>query len=458
MHDTHHIIARLLRSIGTRKEVEQYLRQYGSIESKKFAIIKVGGNIIARELDSLASSLTFLHRVGLYPIVIHGAGPQLDEALAAAGVVTPRVDGLRVTSSEALEIARKVFQRENLRLVEALEELGTRARPIPAGVFEAEAVDPDRLGLVGRVVRVHLEAIESSIRAGHLPILSSLGETAGGQILNINADVAAGALARTLEPYKIIFLTETGGLLDAEGQVISAINLAEDYEPLMAQPWVHSGMRLKLQEIHQLLDGLPHTSSVSITSPDHLARELFTHRGSGTLIRQGERIERHDQVTAIAPHRLQSLIEDCFQRPLAPDYFAYKPFFRIYLSTSYRGTAILTREPGWEVPYLDKFAVTQEAQGLGVGASIWERMRRENPCLYWRSRRDNPINAWYFEHADGCYKSDRWTIFWYGLGDFAGAKTCIDHALSLPATLGEPGPTGRTEPPEPPEAPKETHA
>ncbi|MSP58762.1 MAG: acetylglutamate kinase [Myxococcales bacterium] len=439
MRTTQDIITRLLRNIGTRKEVEQYLKQFSSVDSRKFAVIKVGGNIIARELDSLASSLTFLHHVGLYPIVLHGAGPQLDETLAAAGIVTSRVDGLRVTPPEALDVARRVFQRENLRLVDALEELGTRARPILSGVFEAEPIDRERLGLVGRVTRIHLESIEASIRSGHLPILASLGETAAGQILNINADVAARALALALEPFKIIFLTETGGLLDGDGQLISAINLAEDYDVLMEQPWLHSGMRLKIQEIKQLLDALPHTSSVSITSPDHLAKELFTHRGSGTLLRQGERVDRFDDTgsfESVDRARLRKLLEDCFQRRLAPGYFDEKKFFRIYLSDAYRATAILTREGA--IPYLDKFAVTQEAQGAGVGGSMWARMQRDNPRLFWRSRHDNAINGWYFEHAQGSHKSGQWTVFWYGLDGFEEIRGCVERALALPPTLEEP--------------------
>src|SRR5512144_2415998 len=183
MRNTKDVIVRLLRNLGSRKEVEQYLKQYSAVDSQKFAIIKVGGNILARDLDGLASSLTFLQNVGLYPIVLHGAGPQIDHELAEAGVPSERSEGVRVTTPKVLEIARRVTLRENLRLVEALEDLGTRARPVTGGVFEAELVDPERLGLVGRVVRVHAEAVHASVRSGHLPILTCLGETASGQIV-----------------------------------------------------------------------------------------------------------------------------------------------------------------------------------------------------------------------------------------------------------------------------------
>src|SRR5690606_12484400 len=93
-------------------------------------------------------------------------------------------------------------------------------------------------------------------------------------------------LVGELQPYKIVFLTGTGGLLDADGRVIDSINLSSEYDMLMAQPWVEGGMRLKLAQVKQLLDGLPPSSSVSITRPAELARELFTHKGSGTLVRR----------------------------------------------------------------------------------------------------------------------------------------------------------------------------
>ncbi|WP_437967841.1 acetylglutamate kinase [Sorangium sp. So ce260] len=442
MGSTQDVIVRLLRNLGSRKEVEQYLKQYAAVDQQKFAVIKVGGAILDEDLEALATSLVFLNQVGLYPIVIHGAGPQLDRALAQAGIPTERVNGLRVTTPRVLEIARRVFLRENLRLVEALEEMGTRTRPITAGVFEASLMDEERLGLVGRVQRVHVDAVRSSLRAGHLPILACLGETPGGQIVNINADVAARELALATQPFKMIFLTSTGGLLDEHGRIISAINLEEDYAGLVAQPWLSGGMRLKLQEIKLLLDGLPATSSVSITAPDHLAKELFTHTGSGTLVRRGERILRHDTLDGIDRDRLRDLLEACFLRKLDEHYFDKKPFYRIYLSDSYRATAILTLDSGEKAPltpYLDKFAVTTEAQGVGIGGSLWTRMKNENPKLFWRARNGNEINPWYFQQAEGSYRNENWTVFWYGLTSFDDIRACIDHALSLPATLRQHG-------------------
>src|SRR5690606_18513056 len=130
----------------------------------------------------------FLQQVGLTPIVVHGAGPQLDEKLAAAGIEKKTVNGLRVTTPEALAIVRRVFLESNLKLVEALQQAGARATSITGGVFEADYLDRDTYGLVGEVKAVNLGPIEASLQAGSIPVIASLGETAGGQILNVNAD------------------------------------------------------------------------------------------------------------------------------------------------------------------------------------------------------------------------------------------------------------------------------
>jgi N-acetyl-gamma-glutamyl-phosphate reductase/acetylglutamate kinase len=115
-----------------------------------------------------------------------------------------------------------------LKIVSALEKLGTRARPITSGVFTADYLDREKYGLVGKITRVDKRPLEASIRAGTLPILTSLAESIEGQILNVNADIAAGELAKELEPLKIVFLNEKGGLFHGiTGEKLDIINLDE---------------------------------------------------------------------------------------------------------------------------------------------------------------------------------------------------------------------------------------
>jgi acetylglutamate kinase len=433
---TRQTIVRLLSSMASAKEISQYLKRFSQLDAARFAVVKVGGAVLRDDLDALTSSLAFLQDVGLTPIVLHGAGPQLDEELSAAGIEKQTVNGLRVTSPAALAVVRRVFHAQNLRLVEALQRGGARATSIVSGVFEADFLDRDIYGLVGEVRKVDLAPIQASLQAGSIPVIASLGETAGGQILNVNADFAANELVKVLQPYKIVFLTGTGGLLDDDGKVIDSINLSTEYQHLMAQPWINGGMRVKIEQVKDLLDKLPPSSSVSITRPAELAKELFTHKGSGTLVRRGERVLQADRWEALDLPRLRELIESAFGRRLAPDYFERTRLFRAYVSENYRAAVVLTDEGGYA--YLDKFAVLDEAQGEGLGRAVGQVMRDQTPRLFWRSRHGNRDNAFYYAESDGHCKQEKWKVFWYGLDGFDEIARCVAHCAGRAPTLLDP--------------------
>jgi acetylglutamate kinase len=426
-------IVRLLSNMGSAKEIQQYLKRFSQLDAARFAVVKVGGAVLRDDLDALVSSLSFLQQVGLTPIVIHGAGPQLDARMKQAGIEKKTVDGLRVTDVAALAIVRQVAQEENLRLVEALQAQGVRAVSITSGVFECDYLSRRKYGLVGRVAAVHVQSVQAAIKLGSIPVIASLGETAGGQILNVNADWAANELVKTLQPYKIIFLTGTGGLLDGDGAVIDSINLSTEYAELLRQPWLHSGMKLKIEQIHDLLMELPPSSSVSITRPDQLAKELFTHRGSGTLVRRGEAVRVVTSWKGVDLKRLRALVESGFGRKLAPDYFEKTVLHKAYLSEHYRAALVITLEEG--IPHLDKFAVSDDAQGEGLGRAAWQVMRAQTPQLFWRARIGNPVNDFYFDESDGCLKGEKWNVFWYGLEGWEDIRRAVEHCIARPPTL-----------------------
>ncbi|WP_460730658.1 acetylglutamate kinase [Lysobacter rhizosphaerae] len=433
MTDMRNTIVRLLSNMASAKEIQQYLKRFSQVDASRFAVVKVGGAVLRDDIDALVSSLAFLQQVGLTPIVVHGAGPQLDEEMKRAGIEKRTVNNLRVTDGPVLSVVRRVMREENLKLVEALQAQGVRATSIQSGVFEAEFLDRNVYELVGKVTRVDTDGIQAAIKVESIPVIASLAETADGQIVNVNADWAANELIKTLQPYKIVFLTGTGGLLDEDGKVIDSINLSTEYEHLVAQPWIHGGMKVKIEQIKDLLDVLPLSSSVSITRPAELAKELFTHRGSGTLVRRGERVLSVERWGQLDLARLRSLIESAFGRMLLPDYFERTKLHRAYVSENYRAAVILTDEGGFT--YLDKFAVLDEAQGEGLGRAVWQVMRDENPRLFWRSRRGNPVNTFYFSESDGCIKEPKWKVFWYGLQNFDEIAHCVEHCRTRPATL-----------------------
>lgn len=426
------VVIQVLSELGTTsREGQYYLTRYSRTDLLRFAVIKVGGAVLEQKLEALAESLALLRKLGLMPIILHGAGPQLDRALKQAGVDSEKPGGLRVTTPAVMKVLRPVVYRANRDLVQALQAEGVRAHGIQHGVFVCDYLDQEHLGLVGDVRRVDLEAIRDVVDSGALPVVACLGESDTGQVMNINADIAARELILAVRPYKIIFLADTGGLLDESGRVIRVISLRNDFEKLRAQPWVHSGMLLKLEQISEMLSVLPDTASVSITSVENLVTELFTHRGAGTLIRVGESVLESDRIDHADEAGLRKLLESSFGRQLRPDYFDDLDLKFLLRSESY-GAAAIVLEGVDNVPYLDKFAVTAEGQGGGVGNIVWQELIKRCPKLYWRSRSDNPLNRWYFNQADCSFSSQKWVTFLRGVDDFDQLKRCRDDSFLRP--------------------------
>ncbi|PPQ96704.1 hypothetical protein CVT26_010256 [Gymnopilus dilepis] len=428
-------ITRLLYSIGTKREVERYLRIFSSASHPshpaKFAVIKVGGAVLG-ELEELALSLSFLYRVGLYPVVLHGAGPQLNDIMDQEGVIPNYIDGIRVTDAKTLQIARRVFLEENLKLVGALEALGTRARPITSGVFSASYLDKDKYGLVGKITKVDKRPIEASIRAGALPILTSLAESADGQILNVNADIAAGELAKELEPMKIVFLNDKGGLFHGvTGEKLDVINLDEEYDTLMKEPWVKYGTKLKLREFKELLDHLPRSSSVAVISASSLQKELFTDSGAGTLIRRGYKLFKHNSIDSIGADRFRQVIHDRDPEVLA----GYQSVtgvlnelkntpYTIYGDEPLDVLAVVSHPPG-EVPVMTKLLPSRTGLLNNVLDNVFNAIKKDHRKLFWTAQVDDENRGWHFEHADGSFTRAGKSLFWYGVQDVAEVERIV---------------------------------
>ena len=320
-----------------------------------------------------------------------------------------------------------------LKLVQLLQEQGTRATSITAGVFAADVSTSNASSRLATVSAVRLAPIEASLDAGSIPVISSVGENRSGQTIEIGSDDATNELVRALQPFKVIFLTSFGGLRHDNDRRIDSINLSTEYDQFADKAYSDSGFTFKIERMKQLLDGLPMESSISITNPANLAQELFTHKGSGTLIRRGERVLRATSWEELDLTRLRALIESSFGRRVVDDYFERTRLLRAYISEHYRAAIILTEEDG--VPYLDKFAVLDEAQGEGLGRAVWKVMREETPQLFWRSRHNNQVNIFYYAQSDGCFKQERWKVFWCGLTDFSQIEKCVAHCAVRPTTL-----------------------
>ncbi|MGE0409282.1 MAG: acetylglutamate kinase [Amphiplicatus sp.] len=431
--NTRSTIVQLLSNMQDGKEIRSYLQRFSEVDRSRFAVIKIGGAILEDQLEETASALAFLHTVGLTPIVLHGGGPQLDRVLAERGIETPKIDGLRVTSAEALDVARDVFIGENIKLVEAVREQGVDADSLAAGVIEADYLDKEKYGFVGEPAGVRLGLLQSVVKSNAIPILTCLGIAPGGQLLNINGDSATRALVHALQPMKIVFLSGVGGLLDKHQRPMHSINLATDYDRLMKADWVAGGMRLKIQEIKRLLEDAPLSSSVSITTPSGLIRELFTHGGSGTLIRMGEAIRTFTSKTKLDKARTVALVEGAFGRKLKESWWDGLDIHQVHMSETYRAGAILTKLD--DFIYLDKFAVLEDARGEGLSRTVWRQLTKQNPVFYWRSRTVNGFNAFYNDVATGSVKRGMWTIFWIGESDFGRIASVVERVAALPQSF-----------------------
>jgi acetylglutamate kinase len=386
----------------------------------------------------------------LYPIIVHGSGPQLNAQLESAGVQPQFIGGIRVTDEPTLAVALRVFADSNARLVDALEARGVRTRAFNSGVFEAQLLDEATYGLVGKVVKVHVERLRVAVHQGYVPIVSSVAHTPSGRALNVNADVAARELALAVRPHNTVFLNSAGGINDGEGRTVPAINLAEDYDRLLAQPWVKHGTRLKLNEIKAVLEGLPASSSVSVVKPDDVIAELFSRSGSGTIVRTGERILRYDSAEDVAKAgvdmaTLRGLFESAFGGRLVDDYFekligptADKGrLAHLYVTESMRAAAVITREPNAPegALYMDKLAVHNSFRGLGIAELLWQKICRDVPTMFWRSRIDNTFNSWYYRQCDGSFSATEWSVFFYGLRKLRDGERCVAIALDMPRSI-----------------------
>jgi N-acetyl-gamma-glutamyl-phosphate reductase/acetylglutamate kinase len=303
-------------------------------------------------------------------------------------------------------------------------------------VFTADYLDKDKYGLVGKVTRVDKRPIEASIRAGALPILTSLAESPDGQILNVNADIAAGELAKELEPLKIVFLNDKGGLFHGvTGELLSVINLDEEYDGLMKQPWVKYGTKLKLREFKELLDYLPRTSSVAVISAQHLQQELFTDTGAGTLIRRGYKLFKHNSIDAVGADRVRQIIHD--RHPDVKAGYASvtsvlsslsKTPYTVYGDDPLEVLAIVSHPPG-ETPVMTHLLPSKQGVMNSVLDNVFAAVKADHRKLFWTAPApaddDLQNRSWHFERADGSFTRAGKSLFWYGVQDVGEVERTV---------------------------------
>jgi acetylglutamate kinase len=265
------------------KELIEALHYIKKFKGQVF-IIKFSGEILSDEriLETIALDLVLLNDVGIHPVIMHGAGNLISSEMAKAGLKPKFIRGERVTNRETLDLVMGCQLRVNNMIVSKINREGDIAVGLTEGLFKAERRRKE-LGYVGDIISVNSGVISNMIGEGHIPVISPIGMDSDGDSLNINADVAAGELAKALNATKMIVLTYVDGILDKEGKLIRQLNITEA-EKLIEKGVVTGGMIPKLEScIKALSEGVERVHIVK--AGEHaILGELLTKEGTGTMI------------------------------------------------------------------------------------------------------------------------------------------------------------------------------
>jgi acetylglutamate kinase len=295
------MLRRLMRAIGeiiekanVLHEALPYIRRF---HGKTF-VIKYGGHamIEPRLRDGFARDVALMKYVGLNPVVVHGGGPQIDEMLAAMGVVSERIDGLRVTDDRTMEVVEMVLGgRLNQEIVSLICQHGGRAVGLSGkddgfvrGRKVAEMrtkkgalVDPGR---VGEIERVDPTVVRQLMAGGFIPVIAPIAVDERGASLNVNADTVAGAVAVALEAEKLVLMTDIEGVKDGDGRLIPSLT-PDEVARLRASGVIAGGMIPKVQCGLDAVEGGVGKAHVIDGRVEHaVLLEIFTDQGIGTEI------------------------------------------------------------------------------------------------------------------------------------------------------------------------------
>ncbi|WP_417143900.1 acetylglutamate kinase [Raoultibacter massiliensis] len=262
----------------------------------KTVVIKYGGSamIDGRLRTDVMNDIVLLKIIGVNPVIIHGGGLAITDAMNKFNIPVEFKDGQRVTTDEAMEVVRMVLMgKVNQELVEAMNEHGNLAVGVSgsdAGTIMAEQKSPE-LGRVGRISRINSGYLEDLIDADYIPVVASIAMGEEGGYYNVNADLVAGHIAAAIGAHKIVFLTDVDGLyedFDNKDSLISNLTMFEA-QYMVENSVVSTGMIPKLQSCIAALDaGVFRAHIINGTTPHALLLELLTNTGVGTTLHSTE--------------------------------------------------------------------------------------------------------------------------------------------------------------------------
>ena len=350
------LVIKSLSAIGAEREAKFYADLFSAQAPEKFALIVIDPRCLKNPLlEALISNIRIISDLKLTPVLLIGA----------------------------LDSDRTRIKFLSQRLSKELDSIGVRSFKLNTASYQL------------------FPEIRKLTTKGQIPILEF---TNADQAINLQGVI------KELQPAKVIFLQPSGGF-SVKGNRIPFINVDNMDERVSDANLTPGQIKFKNLVVELLND--PVNQSVYImASPLNLLRELFTTRGSGTLVRRGAPLLIVDNLAGLDQSRLAMSISESFGKTLNVDVFD-RPIQSAIIERDYRGGAIMTDNEG--LPYLSKFWVSREARGEGIARDIWEAAIINHPEIFWRSRENNSFNDWYMKMCHGMQMVSGWRVFWRGL-------------------------------------------
>ena len=266
--------------------VQKYVSKY----EKEIIVIKYGGNVLIDRnvFNNFISDINVLNKLGLSIIVVHGGGPRIKRELDKKKIVSKFINGLRVTDKNIIDTVEKVLIDFNNDIVNSLKKLGSEATSFHTKNNNIIEVEPEReeLGYVGIPKKINSNLIKDSLNKNKIPIIAPLGLGKNNQTFNINGDTAASAIAKKIRSRRLILMTNVEGVYDDKKNLISEIKPL-DLENLIKWKIVEGGMIPKIENcVNAVENGVRGVVILDGRKPHSILHEIFSDKGSGTLIRK----------------------------------------------------------------------------------------------------------------------------------------------------------------------------
>ena len=268
------------------EEVKNYLEKYND----EYIVIKCGGSVLVNQdlFNNFINDISILNKLGFIPIIIHGGGKRISIKLKDAGIKSNFLDGLRVTDEKSIIIVEEVLNIFNKEITDALKKNNCDSQGITNQQNNILMVKQEnkKLGYVGTPKEIYQSIIEQVVKEKKVPVVAPLGLDKNNQVFNINADTAAGAIAKKLKARRLIIMSDIEGVLDNDNKLISEIN-TDKVNELIKNETIFGGMIPKIKNCLDVAsNGVRGVVIIDGRKNHSILFELLSDKGSGTLIRK----------------------------------------------------------------------------------------------------------------------------------------------------------------------------